>query len=63
MATPRDKWITVDDGLRAEIRDRLAVLGHESLEAWAGEENLEERVDGEDEIDPYVLEWLRLKSQ
>jgi uncharacterized Ntn-hydrolase superfamily protein len=63
VATPRDKWITVDDGLRAEIRDRLAVLGHESLEAWAGEENLEERVDGEDEVDPYVLEWLRLKSQ
>jgi uncharacterized Ntn-hydrolase superfamily protein len=63
VATPRDQWLTVDDGLRAEIRDRLAVLGHESLEAWAGEENLEERVDGEDEIDPYVLDWLRLKSQ
>jgi uncharacterized Ntn-hydrolase superfamily protein len=63
VATPKERWIAVDDGLRAEIHDRLAVLGHSSLESWAGEENLEERVDGEDEIDPYVLEWLRLKSQ
>ena len=60
--TPRSKWIEVDDGLRKEIDDRLAVLGFERLEDWAGEENLEERVDGEDEIDPFVLERLRLKS-
>ena len=60
--TPRSKWIEVDDGLRKEIEDRLAVLGFERLEDWAGEENLEERVDGEDELDPFVLERLRLKS-
>lgn len=62
VATPRSKWIAVDDGLRAEIRDRLAVLGFERLEDWAaGKDDLEERVDGEDEIDPFVLERLRRK--
>jgi uncharacterized Ntn-hydrolase superfamily protein len=62
VATPRSKWIRVDDGLRAEIRDRLAVLGFERLQDWAGVENLEERVDGEDEVDPFVLSVLRRKS-
>jgi uncharacterized Ntn-hydrolase superfamily protein len=61
-STPRSQWIAVDDGLRKEIEDRLAVLGYERLEDWAGVENLEERVDGEDEIDPFVLERLRQKS-
>jgi len=60
--TPRANWIEVDDGLRKEIEDRLAVLGFERLEDWAGEENLEERVDGEDAIDPFVLERLRETS-
>ena len=60
--TPRDEWIEVDDGLRKEIRDRLAVLGYESLEEWAGMENLEERVAGEDAIDPVVLARLRERS-
>jgi uncharacterized Ntn-hydrolase superfamily protein len=62
VRTPREKWIEVDDGLRKEIEDRLAVLGFDRLEDWAGEENLEERVDGEDVIDPVVLEALRRKS-
>ena len=57
--TPRAQWIEVDDGLRKEIENRLAVLGFERLEDWAGEANLEERVDGADEIDPFVLERLR----
>jgi uncharacterized Ntn-hydrolase superfamily protein len=57
--TPRDAWIPVDDELRAEIRDRLARLGYERLDEWAGVQNLEERVDGEDAIDPVVLEQLR----
>ena len=61
--TPRAQWIEVDDGLRAEIGDRLAVLGFERLEDWAGVENLEERVDGEDAIDPFVLERLRQRSR
>jgi uncharacterized Ntn-hydrolase superfamily protein len=60
--TPRAKWIEVDDGLRKEIADRLAVLGFEHLEDWAGVENLEERVDGTDAIDPVVLERLRTRS-
>ena len=60
--TPRSRWIEVDNGLRKEIEDRLAVLGFESLEDWAGVENLEERVDGTDSIDPVVLERLRTKS-
>jgi uncharacterized Ntn-hydrolase superfamily protein len=48
--------------LREEIRDRLARLGYERLDDWAGVENLEERVDGEDKIDPFVLERLRARS-
>jgi uncharacterized Ntn-hydrolase superfamily protein len=61
-ATPREKWIEVDDGLRKEIADRLAVLGYERLEDWAGVANLEERYDGEDAVDPVVLDALRRAS-
>jgi uncharacterized Ntn-hydrolase superfamily protein len=57
--TPRTQWLPVDDELRAEIAERLAALGYERLEDWAGAANLEERVDGEDEIDPVVLNELR----
>ncbi len=60
--TPRSRWIEIDDGLRTEIDDRLAVLGFERLEDWAGEANLEERVDGTDAIDPVVLDGLRRAS-
>ena len=60
--TPRSEWITVDDGLREEIADRLAVLGYESLDEWAGVENLEMRVDGTDAVDPVVLDRLRERS-
>jgi uncharacterized Ntn-hydrolase superfamily protein len=60
--TPRDRWLPVDDALREEIRERLARLGYERLDDWAGVENLEERVEGEDAIDPVVLETLRAKS-
>jgi uncharacterized Ntn-hydrolase superfamily protein len=57
--TPREDWLPVDDALRSEIDGCLQRLGYDSLGAWAGVENLEERVDGEDEIDPVVLEALR----
>lgn len=57
--TPRDQWLTVDGELRAEIEERLARLGYERLEDWAGAANLEERVDGDREIDPVVLTELR----
>jgi uncharacterized Ntn-hydrolase superfamily protein len=60
--TPRAQWIEVDGGLRKEIEDRLAVLGYERLEDWAGVENLEERVDGDAFVDPVVLERLRERS-
>jgi uncharacterized Ntn-hydrolase superfamily protein len=64
--TPREKWLAVDDGLALELRDRLARLGYEGeLEAafarWAGTENLEERIDGIEQIDPIVLEELRAR--
>jgi uncharacterized Ntn-hydrolase superfamily protein len=58
-STPRAAWIGVDDALRAELDERLARAGHPSLASWAGVENLEERVDGEEAIDPVVLERLR----
>jgi uncharacterized Ntn-hydrolase superfamily protein len=57
--TPRDQWLPVDDELRAEIDGHLARLGYERLEDWAGAANLEERVDGDSEIDPVVLKDLR----
>jgi uncharacterized Ntn-hydrolase superfamily protein len=57
--TPRSEWLSVDDELRTEIQERLARLGYERLADWAGAANLEERVDGEDEIDPVVLNELR----
>ncbi len=57
--TPRSQWIEVDAILREEIERRLAALGYERLEDWAGVENLEERVEGEGAIDPFVLERLR----
>jgi uncharacterized Ntn-hydrolase superfamily protein len=57
--SPREDWLPLDGDLRAEVDERLARLGYDSLDAWAGVENLEERVDGEDAIDPVVLEALR----
>jgi uncharacterized Ntn-hydrolase superfamily protein len=62
--TPRDEWLTVDDVLAKELRERLAKLGYDgdledAFNRWAGNVNLEERVDGVAEIDPVVLEELR----
>jgi uncharacterized Ntn-hydrolase superfamily protein len=57
--TPREEWLDVDDELRAEIDGHLARTGHATLAAWAGVANLEERVDGDDSIDPVVLNRLR----
>jgi uncharacterized Ntn-hydrolase superfamily protein len=57
--TPREEWITVDEALRSELTGLLSRVGHPTLASWAGVENLEERVDGEDEIDPVVLARLR----
>ena len=62
--TPREEWLTVDDSLADELRERLGKLGYEgeledAFNRWAGNVNLEERVDGVEEIDPVVLEELR----
>ena len=57
--TPRDEWLEVDAALAAELAERLAALGYASLDDWAGAENLEERVDGSEHIDPVVLAALR----
>jgi uncharacterized Ntn-hydrolase superfamily protein len=61
-STPRKDWLPLEGDLRAEVGERLARLGHGSLEEWAGVENLEERVDGAEKIDPVVLEALREAS-
>ena len=60
--SPRENWLALEGDLGAEVDERLARLGHDSLAAWAGVENLEERVDGGDAIDPVVLEALREAS-
>jgi uncharacterized Ntn-hydrolase superfamily protein len=65
--TPREEWVEVDDALAQELRDRLGRLGYEddlgeSFFAWAGKENLEERVDGVERVDPVVLEELRRQT-
>ena len=61
---PAEKWLPLDGALGDEVRDRLARLGYDSvletaLLSWAGVENLEERIDGTDAIDPVVLDALR----
>jgi uncharacterized Ntn-hydrolase superfamily protein len=65
--TPREEWLEVDDPLAEELRDRLARLGYEgelgeAFFTWAGNENLEERVDGVEHVDPVVLEELRRQT-
>jgi uncharacterized Ntn-hydrolase superfamily protein len=62
--TPPEEWVAVDNALAAELRERLAALGFDgelgqTLRAWAGTENLEERLDGVERIDPVVLAELR----
>ena len=65
--TPRDKWVPVDDELAGELRERLAKLGYEgeleeAFTRWTGKENLEDRVDGVEQVDPVVLEALRSRT-
>jgi uncharacterized Ntn-hydrolase superfamily protein len=60
--TPERFWLPLEGELRAEVDERLARLGYDSLDAWAGVENLEDRVNGSEAIDPVVLEALREAS-
>jgi uncharacterized Ntn-hydrolase superfamily protein len=62
--TPRAEWLPVDAQLAAELGERLGRLGFDgsladALAAWAGQANLEERIDGVEAIDPVVLHALR----
>ena len=64
--TPHTQWVAVDDTLRAELVQRLHDLGYDgelsrAFGNWAGTENLEERVDGIERIDPVVLSELRAR--
>jgi uncharacterized Ntn-hydrolase superfamily protein len=66
-ATPREKWLEVDEALERELVERLAGLGYEgelgdAFTRWSGKENLEDRVDGVEQIDPVVLEALRSRT-
>jgi uncharacterized Ntn-hydrolase superfamily protein len=65
--TPERLWLDVDDELAAELRERLARLGYDgelgdAFFTWSASENLEERVDGVERIDPVVLEQLRRQT-
>ena len=63
-STPAEEWLELDPELRSELETRLAARGYEgrleeTLPRWAGYENLEERIDGVERIDPVVLRELR----
>ena len=65
--TPPEDWLIVDEALASELRDSLAKLGYDgelerAFNDWAGTENLEERVDGVERIDPVVFAALRKQS-
>ena len=65
--TPREEWIEVDDDARAELvraparASATTASSSRRSRAWAGTENLEERVDGVERIDPVVLRELRAR--
>ena len=65
-STPKEEWVDVDGELTAELQERLARLGYEgglaeAFAKWSSTENLEERVDGVERIDPVVLAELRAR--
>jgi uncharacterized Ntn-hydrolase superfamily protein len=65
--TPPQEWLDVDEQLAGELRERLARRGFDgelelAFTMWAGQENLEERVDGVERVDPVVLEELRRQT-
>jgi uncharacterized Ntn-hydrolase superfamily protein len=65
--TPKEEWLELDDELERELVERLARLGFEggladALFRWGAQENLEERIEGAERIDPVVLDELRRLS-
>jgi uncharacterized Ntn-hydrolase superfamily protein len=65
--TPKEEWLDVDELLGRELRERLGRLGYDgeladALFRWGGNENLEERIDGAERVDPVVLDELRRLS-
>jgi len=66
--TPESEWLPIEGALAEELRERLGLLGYDgevaaALDAWAGTENLEERLERDgSRIDPVVLEALREQS-
>jgi uncharacterized Ntn-hydrolase superfamily protein len=66
--TPPEEWLDVDEALGRELSERLARLGYvgelaDALFRWGGNENLEERIDGTERLDPVVLDQLRRLSE
>jgi uncharacterized Ntn-hydrolase superfamily protein len=64
--TPRPEWVPVTAELRDELEERLGSLGYDgdfehAFTTWAGTENLEQRVEGVEQIDPVVLAELRAR--
>jgi hypothetical protein len=64
--TPRSEWVPVSAELRDELEERLGSLGYDgdfehAFTTWAGTENLEQRVEGVEQIDPVVLAELRAR--
>jgi uncharacterized Ntn-hydrolase superfamily protein len=70
--SPEETRVTLDGELLAELRERLATLGHASssepggvivaLRTWVAIENLNARWWGEETLDPIVLARLRAAS-
>jgi uncharacterized Ntn-hydrolase superfamily protein len=56
-----EEVLPLEGELATEVQERLGRLGYDSLEAWAGVENFEERLVPEG-IDALVLEQLRQRS-
>lgn len=75
--TPEGELLPLEEGLTGELQEMLQALGHyegplhgrydettqEALSAWAGIENLEERLLPDARIDPVVLDFLRKRQR
>src|SRR3954451_5263847 len=65
--TPAEDWLQGDHALAGQAPERPGGVGlegelHTSFNTWAGKENLEERVEGVERVDPVVLKELRRQT-